>query len=109
MLEEGFSRGIASRGEYVAVWCGLVPDVDHGRRPASLASRWSMIKSHLIGEHRLAKPRLLQDVGARPLYSAPMVPLLPGADLVEQGIADLAHGVESVPALLVSIGGPRLR
>src|SRR5437764_15442135 len=52
---------------------------------------------------------LSQDMGARPLYSAPMVPLLPGADLVEQGIADLAHGVESVPALLVSIGGPRLR
>ena len=38
-----------------------------------------------------------------------MLPSLPGADLVEQGIADLARGVESVPALLVSIGAPRLR
>jgi hypothetical protein len=35
--------------------------------------------------------------------------LLPGADLVEQGLADLARGLESVPALLVSIGAPRLR
>jgi len=34
---------------------------------------------------------------------------LPGADLVERGIADLANGTESLEALLVSIGAPRLR
>jgi len=34
---------------------------------------------------------------------------LPGGDLVEAGLADLAAGVESVAALLVSIGSPRLR
>jgi hypothetical protein len=34
---------------------------------------------------------------------------LPGGDLIEAGLADLAAGVESVPALLVSIGSPRLR
>ena len=34
---------------------------------------------------------------------------LPGADLVEQGLADLAVGRDSIPALLVSIGAPRLR
>jgi hypothetical protein len=34
---------------------------------------------------------------------------LPGADLVEEGLDDLSRGVESVPALLVSIGAPRLR
>ena len=34
---------------------------------------------------------------------------LPGADLIQAGLADLARGVESVPALLVSIGAPRLR
>ena len=34
---------------------------------------------------------------------------LPGADLVEAGLSDLARGVESVPALLVAIGAPRLR
>jgi hypothetical protein len=33
---------------------------------------------------------------------------LPGADLVERGLADLAAGVESIEALLVSIGAPRL-
>ena len=33
----------------------------------------------------------------------------PGGDLVAQGLADLARGVESPNALLVLIGGPRLR
>ena len=34
---------------------------------------------------------------------------LPGGDLVETGIDDLACGVESIPSLLVSIGAERLR
>jgi len=34
---------------------------------------------------------------------------LPGADLVEEGLAHLKRGVVSVPSLLVSIGAPRLR
>jgi hypothetical protein len=34
---------------------------------------------------------------------------LPGGDLIEAGLRDLADGVESVPALLVSIGAARLR
>lgn len=34
---------------------------------------------------------------------------LPGADLVQQGLDDLARGVESIPSLLVSIGAPRLQ
>lgn len=34
---------------------------------------------------------------------------LPGFDLVETGLVDLARGVESEAALLVSIGAPRLR
>jgi hypothetical protein len=34
---------------------------------------------------------------------------LPGADLVRAGIADLLAGVESIPALLVALGAPRLR
>lgn len=33
---------------------------------------------------------------------------LPGEDLISAGLEDLARGVESVPALLVSIGAPRL-
>ena len=33
----------------------------------------------------------------------------PGADLVQEGLDDLSRGVESAPALLVSIGAPRLR
>jgi hypothetical protein len=34
---------------------------------------------------------------------------LPGADLIEQGLRDLASGDETIAALLVSIGHPRLR
>jgi hypothetical protein len=33
---------------------------------------------------------------------------LPGAELVAAGLADLERGVESIEALLVSIGAPRL-
>jgi len=35
--------------------------------------------------------------------------MLPGAGLVQRGIADLDIGNESAEALLVSIGAPRLR
>jgi hypothetical protein len=34
---------------------------------------------------------------------------LPGADLITRGLADLSNGVESMSALLVAIGAPRLR
>lgn len=34
---------------------------------------------------------------------------LPGGDLIERGLEDLQHGTESIPALLVLIGAPRLR
>ena len=34
---------------------------------------------------------------------------LPGAEIVAEGIEDLRLGRESIPALLVSIGSPRLR
>ena len=35
--------------------------------------------------------------------------LLPGAELVEKGLGDLAAGTPTAEALLVSIGAPRLR
>jgi hypothetical protein len=34
---------------------------------------------------------------------------LPGADVIREGFRDLHAGVESVPALLVLVGAPRLR
>lgn len=33
----------------------------------------------------------------------------PGEDIVEQGVRDIAAGLETIPALLVAIGAPRLR
>jgi hypothetical protein len=33
---------------------------------------------------------------------------LPGAELIRKGLDDLAQGLESVEALLVSVGAPRL-
>ncbi|HYJ91479.1 MAG TPA: hypothetical protein VEV84_09235 [Pyrinomonadaceae bacterium] len=35
--------------------------------------------------------------------------MLPGAELVETGLIDLAAGRETIESLLVSIGAPRLR
>ena len=40
---------------------------------------------------------------------APALVDLPGGDLVAAGLEDLARGRESVAALLVAVGGPRLR
>jgi hypothetical protein len=34
---------------------------------------------------------------------------LPGSEYIQAGIEDLNKGIESIPALLVSIGAPRLR
>ena len=34
---------------------------------------------------------------------------LPGSEYIEAGVEDLNRGIESVSALLVSIGAPRLR
>lgn len=34
---------------------------------------------------------------------------LPGAELIEQGLQDLAAGCETIAALLVLVGAPRLR
>ena len=34
---------------------------------------------------------------------------LPGADLIREGLHDIEAGIESVPALLVLVGTPRLR
>jgi hypothetical protein len=43
------------------------------------------------------------------MTNLPDLGTLPGADLVQRGVADLASGLESAEALLVSIGAPRLR
>lgn len=34
---------------------------------------------------------------------------LPGADIIEEGLADLSRGSITIPGLLVLIGAPRLR
>jgi hypothetical protein len=40
----------------------------------------------------------------------PSVPeILPGANLIQRGVADLGAGRESLEALVVSVGAPRLR
>jgi len=47
---------------------------------------------------------------SRDSYTAPVdLTALPRGDLVQRGLDDLARGAESVEALLVSIGAPRLR
>jgi len=34
---------------------------------------------------------------------------LPGGDLVDEGLSDLRNGKETISALLVAIGAPKLR
>lgn len=43
------------------------------------------------------------------MTTLPDLETLPGAGLVQRGLADLDSGHESAEALLVSIGAPRLR
>src|SRR5207248_1089519 len=43
-----------------------------------------------------------------PSYTGDMQDL-PGGDLIEEGLRDLAEGLATIPALLVAIGAPRLR
>ena len=40
---------------------------------------------------------------------AALDPKYPGADLIQGGLDDWRRGIESVPALLVQVGAPRLR
>jgi hypothetical protein len=46
---------------------------------------------------------------SRRLLAVQVSDALPGADLIREGLRDLACGVESIPSLLVLIGAPRLR
>lgn len=48
-------------------------------------------------------------VGDSPLRQSPAPGELPGQDLVEAGLRDLAAGIESIPALLVASCSERLR
>lgn len=43
------------------------------------------------------------------MSQSPTFAALPGGDLIEKGLQDLACGKESVESLLVEIGTPRLR
>lgn len=43
------------------------------------------------------------------LYFGMGLDAFPGGDLIERGLQDLAAGRESVEALLVAVGAPRLR
>jgi hypothetical protein len=40
---------------------------------------------------------------------AALDPTYPGADLIQGGLDDWRRGIESMPALLVQVGAPRLR
>ena len=43
------------------------------------------------------------------MYSGPQLEILPGGDLVRQGLEDLENGIETVPSLLLRSFAPRLR
>lgn len=41
--------------------------------------------------------------------SVTILEMLPGEEIIKEGIRDLNNGLETIPSLLVSIGAPRLR
>jgi hypothetical protein len=65
--------------------------------------------NHPIECHPIGLESMAMDLRRGPYNHAMGDEELPGHDLVEQGVTDLSRGVESVPALLVAIGAPRLR
>ena len=73
--------------------------------------RWLTRDSVAAARDRHTRVFELHTTGdAAPTMNSTMIPsTLPGSDLVSAGIDDLRRGVESIEALLVSIGAPRLR
>lgn len=62
------------------------------------------------GWRRASAPNSRREDGAFDVSLPTRFAKLPGAELIEQGLADLACGREdTVPALLLLIGAPRLR
>jgi hypothetical protein len=58
--------------------------------------------------HGAIMPRFDGPTESRAIVFRVTVDGLPGAELIRKGVDDLAQGVESAEALLVSIGAPRL-
>jgi hypothetical protein len=98
-LEMGFERKIAERQRrwIMKQW----PEFEAQMRPTAGRRSGSQRPSAASGKtSRSRDSSYLRRVSVPPEF--------PGADLVRTGIADLERGVESVEALLVSIGAPRL-
>ena len=69
------------------------------------------LASGRVGETglRMAYVVMRGNLQSRRLLAVQVSDALPGADLIREGLRDLACGVESIPSLLVLIGAPRLR
>jgi heme A synthase len=68
---------------------------------------WGAVVVVALRPARLAGPAGRRDAKLGIFPSVTLEPL-PGGDLIEAGLRDLERGIASIPALLVSIGAPRL-
>jgi len=99
------------RTPYVYCIMKLPPDVveqfrRHGRRGGKARAARMSARARSAGARRAATARWIQKrFGARDLASLG----IPGAELIDRGLADLAEGVPSAESLLVSLAAPRLR
>jgi large subunit ribosomal protein L27 len=90
---------------------GFVKFEDKGRRGKFVRTRTkcSLIAAttHFLLKHMLHGACFFFFAAKR--QSVTITSMLPGEDLIKQGLDDLAAGRETIEALLVSIGSPRLR
>ena len=78
----------------------------HGRRGGKARAARLSARARTAGARRAATARWVQErFGERDFASGG----LPGGDLIDSGLADLAEGVTSVGSLLVSLAAARLR
>jgi hypothetical protein len=114
----GFGVSISGR-----IWVST--EVEHGRRWAFMSARSTAGQVELVDFKTSANrpPSPIQTVcgaarqAVRPLAARPVRRYhsivdptdLPAGDLIATGLEDLRRGLETIPALLVSIGAPRLR
>lgn len=99
------------RTPYVYWTMELPPEVldlfrRHGRRGGKVRAARMSPQARSAGARRAATARWIQErFGARDFASLG----LPGGELIDKGLADLAAGVASAESLLVSLAAPRLR
>lgn len=101
-------------GEITGIAGKMISHLSHKTRQPGKTTEEALVRTRdsmqIIEENPLDLTSHMPETGNGGGYTHGMdLTGFPGGDLVEEGLADLARGVETIPALLVSIGAPRPR